>query len=162
MTAQTQSKELKGFHVLLWLGAFFGLMFAVNGVFLYQAIVSFPGEDTPKSYVRGLDYNSVLEQRARQAELGWTAQMGVLGEDLVLRLSDRNESPVSHRTVTGALGRLATTANDGALPFVASAPGEYRADISHLQSGQWNVEVGVLDLDGETIAFTAAKEITLP
>ena len=64
LTAEQGTFELKGWHVLLILMAFFGVMFSVNGVFLYHAITSFPGEDVKKSYVQGLNYNDTLAVRA--------------------------------------------------------------------------------------------------
>ncbi|MEO1305623.1 MAG: FixH family protein, partial [Pseudomonadota bacterium] len=81
-------KTLKGWHVLLIMLGFFGIMFAVNGVFLYHAITSFPGEDIKKSYVQGLNYNDTLAVRAAQAELGWQAEAGLEDQTLVFRLFD--------------------------------------------------------------------------
>ena len=52
---------LKGWHVLLMLVGFFGFMFVVNGIFLWAAITSFPGEDEQKSYMQGLHYNEIAE-----------------------------------------------------------------------------------------------------
>ena len=47
--------KLTGWHVLWIMLGFFGLMFTVNGIFLYHAITSFPGEDVKKSYLQGLE-----------------------------------------------------------------------------------------------------------
>lgn len=162
MTSDTRQGKLKGWHVLIWMGGFFGLMFAVNGVFLYQALASFPGEDTPKSYLQGLQYNTLLDERAEQAALGWTAQVGVLDEDLVLRISNREGNPVSYRPVIVELGRPATTTADETLTLDAVAPGEYRADVSGLLAGQWNADIKVFDFAGEQVEFTVTKQITSP
>ncbi len=162
MTSKTEQSQLKGWHVLIWLTGFFGLMFAVNGVFLYQAITSFPGEDTPKSYLQGLEYNRILNERAAQAELGWTAQVGVLNEELVLRLVDRDGNPVSYRPVELELSRLATTAADTTLTLDAVAPGEYRTDVSGLISGRWNADIKVFDFSGDRVEFEMTKQITSP
>ena len=43
MNANIKGKGLTGRHVALMLAAFFGLMFAVNGVFVYFALGSFSG-----------------------------------------------------------------------------------------------------------------------
>ena len=73
-------RELKGWHVLLIMLAFFGVMFSGNGVFLFHAITSFPGEDVKKSYVQGLSFNDTLADRAAQAELGWLAEAGLVDD----------------------------------------------------------------------------------
>ena len=65
--------QLKGWHALLWFVGFFGFMFVVNGIFLWTAITTFPGEDTEKSYAVGLAYNREIARRAHQAEAGWGA-----------------------------------------------------------------------------------------
>ena len=58
---ETDGKVLKGHHVLFWLMGFFGLMFVVNGVFLWAALSSFPGEDVRHSYLQGLQYNQTQD-----------------------------------------------------------------------------------------------------
>lgn len=161
MTNAVEEKKLKGWHVLMWFLAFFGLMFAVNGVFLYNAITSFPGEDTKKSYLQGLNYNQTLSARADMAELGWTAQIGMDQNDLVFRLEDAASSPISGREVTALLRRLATTSGDTEITLDASTTGEYRADLSALESGQWEAILMVRSLDGAQIEFEARKNLRL-
>ena len=62
---------LTGRHVLMMLIAFFGVIFAVNGVFLYAAISTFDGTDTSSAYQKGIDYNTTIaesEEQARRAD----------------------------------------------------------------------------------------------
>ena len=92
-------KELKGWHVLLIMLGFFGVMFAVNGVFLYHAITSFPGEDVKKSYVQGLNYNQTLSARASQADLGWRAEAGLRDGTIAFRLFDAEAQLSNHSIV---------------------------------------------------------------
>ncbi|MEO0465645.1 MAG: FixH family protein [Pseudomonadota bacterium] len=162
MSHAADSRELKGGHVLLWLLAFFGVMFAVNGVFLYQAIVSFPGEDIPKSYLQGLQYNDVLAARSAQADLGWRAEMGVEDGALLVRLNDTENAPISGRVVVGGIRHSATTAMDTPLVFRAAGGGLYAASLADLPSGHWESFASVIDPDTETVIFTAHKSVTLP
>ena len=138
---------------------FFGVMFAVNGVFLYHAITSFPGEDVKKSYVQGLHYNDTLAARAAQAELGWTAEAGLVGTDLVFRLSDAEGQPLSNYAVIGEIRRRATQDADQALVFQAVSAGEYRVETQGLDSGQWDLRVSVFDAAGETLVFNVDKTL---
>ena len=65
----SKSGKLTGWHVFWIMLGFFGLMFTVNGIFLYHAITSFPGEDVKKSYLQGLDYNSTLDAKGSDGAL---------------------------------------------------------------------------------------------
>ncbi|MEM9939657.1 MAG: FixH family protein [Pseudomonadota bacterium] len=155
-------KKLKGWHVLLIMLAFFGVMFAVNGVFLYHAITSFPGEDVKKSYVQGLNYNQTLDQRMAQSALGWSAEAGLEGETFIFRLSDDEGEALSNYAVFGELRRLATQDEDTALIFDAGLNGEYSASTAALSPGQWQARINVLDRDAETLLFQANKTIRVP
>ncbi len=89
--------RLTGWHVFLLMCIFFGFMFIVNGVFLWAALSSFPGEDEHKSYLQGLHYNNAISARRIQEEQGWSAQIGLTptdsGDRLVIRLLDRAGAP---------------------------------------------------------------------
>ena len=152
-------KELKGWHVLLIMLGFCGVMFAVNGVFLYHAITSFPGEDVKKSYVQGLSYNDTLAAREAQAELGWTAEAGLQGNELIFRLQDRDGAPLSNYVVIGERRRFATQNADQAIVYNAHPDGEYVAEAGALAPGQWALRINVLDADAETVLFNVTKTI---
>lgn len=152
-------KQLKGWHVLLIMMAFFGVMFAVNGVFLYHAITSFPGEDVKKSYVQGLNYNQTLEARAAQATLGWTAEAGIEDDKILFRLMDRDGRALSGYPVIAELRRMTTDASDALLTFAPGPEGTYIYALDDVASGQWRLTFQVLDLDTETTLFTATKTL---
>ena len=155
-------KPLKGWHVLLIMLGFFGVMFAVNGVFLYHAITSFPGEDVKKSYVQGLNYNTTLAARAAQSELGWTAEAGLDDDQLIFRLTDAQGAGVTGQLVVGELRRRATQEQDRQLVFRAVAGGEYAVDAAGLSAGQWQVQIRVYDEITEAVQFTVNKTIIVP
>ena len=152
-------KELKGWHVLLIMLGFFGVMFSVNGVFLFHAITSFPGEDIKKSYVQGLSFNDTLADRAAQAELGWSAEAGLIEDRLVFRLQDAASTPLSNQIVVGELRRLATNQEDRAISFQPRMRGEYVADPGTLAPGQWLLRVNVFDAQGETVLLHVEKTL---
>lgn len=158
-TAPASEKELKGWHVLLIMLAFFGVMFSVNGVFLYHAITSFPGEDVKKSYVQGLNYNHTLAARAAQAELGWQAEAGLQGEQIVFRLHDAEGLPLPNFAVIGELRRSTTQDHDQAITFTANYDGSYHADAGPLHQGQWQLRITVLDAPAENVLFKVDKTL---
>lgn len=157
-TART-GKELKGWHVLLVMLSFFGVMFSVNGVFLFHAITSFPGEDIKKSYVQGLSFNDTLAERAAQAELGWSAEAGLVDDLLILRLQDSEQTPLSSQLVVAELRRHTTNQEDRTISFRARRSGEYVADTGRLAPGQWLLRINVFDAAGETVLFRIEKTL---
>ena len=72
MSEANSKKELTGHHVFWMLVAFFGVMFVVNIIFAVAAVKSFTGEDVPKSYRQGIEYNQAISARRDQLSLGWT------------------------------------------------------------------------------------------
>lgn len=168
MTGQTMSAEqmpskgkLTGWHVLVIMLGFFGVMFAVNGVFLYHAITSFPGEDVKKSYLQGLDYNQTLDAKAAQDQLGWSAAAGVVGPDLVFDLTDAKGNPLSGYQVMSELRRAASTAHDQTLPMQPLEAGSYAVNVSDLPAGRWDVQFQVMEPAAGDIIFRADKRVVI-
>lgn len=154
-------KTLKGWHVFLIMLGFFGVMFSVNGVFLYHAIASFPGEDVKKSYVQGLNYNDTLAARATQENLGWQAEAGLQSDGILVRLMDADARPLSQQIVIGEVRRLATQERDLALALRPRGNGEYFAAIDTLPPGQWLLRAHVLDAAARETMFEFEKTLTV-
>ncbi|WP_084396675.1 FixH family protein [Henriciella aquimarina] len=162
---QDPDAKLKGWHVLLIMLAFFGVMFTVNGFFVYSAVTSFPGEDVEKSYLQGLNYNEKIEARHAQDALGWTMRAGLVGEgSSVLRVeaADEGGAPLSMLEVKATLRRLATTASDTTVTLtpVRGHRGSYEATLPELASGQWDIEIEARSTTSDA-AFTAKKVVSV-
>lgn len=159
-TMPEEKGKLTGFHVLMWIIGFFAVVIAVNGVFLYSAITSFPGEDVKKSYLQGLHYNDTLAARNAQSALGWTAAAGlvtdgVAGPELRVELRDAAGRALSTLDIDVTLRRAATTDADTRLPLEAVGPGLYGAPTGDLAPGRWEAIIHVRD--GETLKLEATK-----
>ena len=157
----SKSGKLTGWHVFWIMLGFFGLMFTVNGIFLYHAITSFPGEDVKKSYLQGLDYNHTLEAKAAQDQLGWSAAAGMVGSDLVFDLTDADGNPLEGYQVTSELRRAASTAHDQIAKMQPLQSGSYAVNLSDLPAGRWDVQFQVIDPAGDDIVFRADKRIVI-
>ena len=147
MKADGKRGELRGVHVLLILVGFFGVMFAVNGIFLARSISSFPGEVEEKSYLQGVHFNDTLAQREAQKELGWTAQVGMMdsgdaGDRLVARISTHGGAPVDALRVEATYRIAGDAHSDRTLELAQDAPGEYAALLEGPLTGR--VEVVLL------------------
>lgn len=161
-------KPIKGIHVLMGLMTFFAIMFAVNGVFLFQSIQTFPGEETKKSYLQGLAFNETLAKRQAQAKLGWTAQVGTenSGErTLIVRMLDKSGNPIEGLNLQAALRIGGTAQGFEGIQLVSRSDGEYTATIPKALTGRTLVTVAVKSMAGNAVAddtiFEARKTINL-
>src|SRR5208337_3330910 len=68
---KSRRRELTGGKVLLWLVAFFGVVFAVNGVLVHAAISTFGGVETLSSYKAGLQFEQEAGLAQRQDAPHW-------------------------------------------------------------------------------------------
>lgn len=70
------TRELTGRHVLaITLGAF-GVIIAVNLLMAFKAVSTFPGLETPNSYVASQVFDA---ERVAQESLGWTVTPTMTG-----------------------------------------------------------------------------------
>ncbi len=142
----TQKGKLTGWHVLIILCIFFGIMIAVNVAFTVFAVSSFPGEQVEKSYVQGLEYNKVLADKEKQAELGWQASIGFETTDdgtprLVSIWQDGEASPLIALDVTATIIRPASDEGMQKVTLRGDGPGRYFADLPELGEGIWRIEI---------------------
>ncbi len=146
---------IRGWHVLLALVAFFGVIFAVNIAFILVALGTFRGEEVRRSYVQGLAYNDVLAERRAQAELGWSAAVNLDGDRLILEVTDSEGAPVGRLPLEATLRHPADMDRDVALEFAERETGLYVADVSGLADGRWRLEA---EARGDT-PFVVEREL---
>ena len=138
--------ELTGWHVLLSLVAFFGVMLLANGIFVFYALGTFGGGDTSDPYRKGLHYNDTLAEAAAQDARGWRTELSYdrrMGQ-LSLLLHDKEGQVLRGLAVASTLERPATDREDMVLMLVESAPGVY-SGRTRLATGQWLVTATVED-----------------
>jgi len=165
--ARPREFRLTGLHVFLLLCVFFGFMFIVNGIFLWAALSSFPGEDEHKSYLQGLHYNDAISARRIAEEQGWTAQVGITpsesGDRLVIRLLGKDGGPLSVQEIDAQLRRTVTGENDVPLDLQRDSNGDYFADIALLDKGVWEARVqAYVPYGTEQVEFVANKKLIIP
>lgn len=141
--AETQ-KELTGRHVLFILLAFFGVMIAVNAYFTFVAVKSFRGEDVPRSYRQGLEYNQTLAARAEQERSGWTAGVNLVKDDanpgkIILEFKDKDNRALPGLVIHAKLRHPVDTNLDQLLSFTDAGEGRYIANPNPL-TGHWTLE----------------------
>ena len=148
MSDSAASRRFTGRTALTLLLAFFGIVFAVNGVFVYVATDSWRGVDTEDAYRKGLAYNETLARAEAQRALEWRPELYLEGAQPVLRLADRAGRPLNGLKVTGVARRPVDEAADRPLLFEWTGDGEYRADTALPAQGQWDLHVVIARHDG--------------
>ena len=132
-------ETLNGYHIFAAFAAFFGVVFAVNGIMVFMALSSWSGLSTDHPYERGLRYNKTLEAMAQRDALGWQETI------VFTQPSAEPLSAVSNGAATnGAATNGAATngaASDGAASRTSGAEDE----------GQGRITLEMRDRDGELL-----------
>lgn len=140
---ETGVREIKGWHVLAFTVAAFGVIIAVNLVMAYKAISTFPGLEVENSYVASQTFD--VERRAQEA-LGWTVAPSYASGALVLAFTDRAGKPVVVEDLQVLLGRV-TEAREDTTPRFIYEGGVYVAP-AELHPGKWMLHVHARSGDG--------------
>lgn len=156
--------KLTGGHVLAITLGFFAAVFAVNGIFVTLALDTFPGLVIDKPYEHGVKYNEVLREKAKQAALGWSAEIERASlvdrqAEIALRLRAASGDALHGLDVSGQLRRPADADHDKAFSFAPAEDGAYVAHIDDVDAGLWELEATAKSAGGET--FKLEKKLVL-
>ena len=157
---KTQKKQWTGKHVLGAVVVFFGVIFIANIAMVTLGVRSFPGEDTKQSYQQGIEFNQTIAERNTQAALGWSADITVQNQTIILHIADREGQTLKSLRVTGVLKHPAETDKDVTLKFAQSSNGTYMTHIDKALLGkQWLLLTSAQQADGTV--FDTRNEIWL-
>lgn len=146
---------IKGWHVLVALVLFFGIVIVTDAIFMVLAYRTFSGQVATNPYEAGLAYNRTLQDKARQDALGWSATLTDTGGVLRVTIADRAQRPVEGLKVTATLERPATEQGRRSVDLKAVDPGAYAAPIT--LDGAWDVRVVAVGAAGAR--FTAERRL---
>ena len=130
------ARELTGRHVLAITLAAFGVIIAVNMVMAFKAVSTFPGLETPNSYVASQRFD---RERAAQAALGWIVTPEYDGRELTLVVQDAQGNPARIRSLSATVGRPTHVREDQTPRFIYEND-IFRAPLT-LAPGIWNINV---------------------
>ena len=149
-----RENTLTGRRVLAYLLGFFGLIFAVNGVFVYFALSTFNGVHTENAYIKGLNYNAMIEAAERQAALGWRMETVLAptgrGDILTVTMLTADGAPVDGLDIDGMFLRPAQDGLDRPVVLQQVGPGRYDARVALPVRGQWDLRLLATARDGAT------------
>lgn len=123
--------------------AFFVVLAAMDGVFVYLATSSHTGVVTDQAYERGLAYNETIAAAEKSADLNWQADIKLVSTDLVLRLADADGAPIDGADVNAMIMRPTQEGYDIELKLSQTASGTYTVPVIFPLDGQWDVRVFV-------------------
>lgn len=146
--AAMERGRLTGRTVLMIILAFFGVIFAVNGAFVFFALDSWPGLISRHYYDEGIHYNRTLAAAENQAALGWNSRLDWNGRELAVTLTGRDGKPLAGLDVTVKLVRPTSEGHDFTAALTSQADGTYRAAVDFPLPGLWRAEVMAHDPHG--------------
>jgi nitrogen fixation protein FixH len=135
-----------------------GVVFAVNGYMVYDALSTFPGAAGQDGFDLSNDYKRILATAQQQAALGWQIEAEVTDTRFpVLRLTDRNGAPLPAVAIDAQAERPVGPPETTALSFQPVGRGRFQATTS-LFSGQWDV---MLTVRAEGRLYGATRRIVV-
>lgn len=151
---------LKGWHVLAMLLVFFGTLTAVNVVFVYIAVSTLSGENSPRSYDQGLRYNDTIREAEAQERLGWRDETKISEDGRVLELTftDKSGAPVTGLNVSGILGRPTVKRLDREVKLDEAGAGRYQLQLTGFEPGAWILMV-TAQRSGEPAAYRLKERV---
>lgn len=153
---------IQGRQVLWTLIAFFGLVFGVNGIFIFAALSTYSGDVAVEPYRKGLNYNQRIEAGARQLQLGWRDSIEVTRDGRIsVLIVDRGGVPAAGLKVKAVISRPSTASDDHLADLVQLADGHYSADVAQLAAGNWIAEIDARDPLNETRVYRSRRRLWL-
>lgn len=128
-------KHFTGWHMLLIMVSFFGVVFLANGILVYQAMHSWTGLVVENSYVASQTFDADTERLAI-ARKDLRHQLHYQNGQLKLNLETVNGGPVNATEITVEIGRPADNSSDKKLVLMADGPGSFFA-ATKLADGVW-------------------------
>lgn len=150
----TRAFTVTGRHVLLALAMFFGLVFAVNGAFIYLALKTHPGDDVKDAYAGGLAFNREVAEMRAQEKLGWQASLsvspaGASRQSVELAFVDAEARPLYGLSIAATLRNPVVAGRDRPITFTSTGAGTFRAVVDEPPGAQWDLLVEARSEHGE-------------
>jgi nitrogen fixation protein FixH len=154
-------RMLTGRAVLVWLLAFFAVVFAANGVMMKFAIETMSGTEVDSAYRASITFNAEARAARRQDERAWQVN-GRAARDAdggaVVRVEARDKAgaPLTGLTFSAALERPTDKRADRRIALAELQSGLYGGKAADVAAGQWDL---VLEADraGERVFLSKTR-----
>jgi nitrogen fixation protein FixH len=135
MTHTALTRHFTGWHMLMIMTAFFGVVFVVNGVLVFSAMHSWTGLVVENSYVASQTFDADTERLAF-ARKDLRHQLHYQDGQLKLDLKTVDGAPANATDVRVEIGRPADNSQDQSLALIGDGSGGYFA-TAKLANGVW-------------------------
>ena len=133
-----------GWTILLALLGFFGVVFAVNGVMIYEALSTLSGVDTDSAYQAGLMYEQSVAMAKAQDERHWRVDAKLTpspaGERLDVNARDAAGQPLGGIEASAIFERPTDRRLDRSVVLVEDAAGRFHGS-AEVTAGQWDLVI---------------------
>lgn len=148
--SETTGKPITGWHVLIGLIVFFGVVFTANGVLTWYALESWSGLEVENSYDAGKLYPDEIAAAKTQDAKKWKVAVETrrdgAGTTLIrVAAHDAGDSPLNGLNFSGKLTRPIDSKYDHSFAFETTGRGLYEATVSGVEPGQWDLIVEAKD-----------------
>lgn len=155
-------RQWTGWTVLFTLLGFFGVIFAVNGVMIYEALSTLSGTDTDSAYQAGLMYEHAVAMAKAQDARHWRVDARLTpasgGERLDLSARDASGRPLGGVQALATFERPTDQRLDRSVVLVEDAAGRFHGDAA-VAAGQWDLVIE-LTRDGQQL-FRSKNRVIL-
>jgi nitrogen fixation protein FixH len=140
MAQAKPSFRFTGWHMLVILLTFFGVVVAVNLTMAVMASRSWTGLVVKNSYVASQQFNEQAAIARKQREMGWQESLAHENGALTIVLKDRYGKALEGLSVSAEIGHPVADKFDHHLQLKEIAPGVYSA-MAQMGQGQWDADV---------------------
>lgn len=146
MEANASPRPLTGRRVLLYLVAFFAVVFAANAALVKFAIDTLPGTEVDSAYRASLAFNAEIAAAHAQAQRGWhiaahVERNGEGGARLRIDARDATGAPLGGVGFTARLERPTDVRGDRKFALTEREAGIYAGQAADVAPGQWELIV---------------------
>jgi len=134
-------RKITGRTVLIGMVLFFGVIFAVNGTFLYLAIDTWPGLSSKQPYRQGLDHNNILAGADAQKKLGWRSVVSGDASQLDITMTDKAGQPIPELVMKVIISRPVGSEEQYTMALTEKQDGSYHTPLSLPLPGRWIVDI---------------------
>jgi nitrogen fixation protein FixH len=136
-------RRLTGRMVLLCLVGFFGVVFAVNGVLIHEALSTMSGLDTDSAYQAGRRFEQDVANAKAQDARHWQVEAKVRpsadgGARLDIEVRDAKGQPIAGMAATVVFERPTDRRLDRDVVVTEDAPGRFHGSVA-IPPGQWDL-----------------------
>ncbi|MGH1350885.1 MAG: FixH family protein [Methyloligellaceae bacterium] len=140
MVTEKANREFTGWHMLIIMLLFFGVIITVNITMAIFAASSWTGLVVKNSYVASQNFNEHLNNAEKQARLGWSSNLTTKNGKINLTLHDSLGKPLTGLQVTALIQRPAHEREDITLNLKQNSSGQYYHE-KILTDGAWNIKI---------------------